>query len=159
MRTPIRWVGVAVVTSATLGGAAAMIYVPGSSSAATKPLAAASLSRDYVTPAITTIANQAQQLNSEIVAAQTELANLKNQVSAEANVHYYAPSPAPVVRVQTSSSRPEAPVVRRVAPTTVMTIAAKRPVTHTTTGASGKGSERGDGSSSESSSSSGQGDN
>ncbi len=158
MRTPIRWVGVAVVTSATLGGAAAMIYVPASSSAATNPLPAASPARDVVTPEVTSIANQAQQLSSEIVAAQSELANLKNQVTAEANIHYNASSPAPVVRVQTSSSRQPTTTVRPAAPTRVLTITAKRPVTHTTTGASGKESEKGDGSSTETSSG-GQGDN
>ncbi len=159
MRTPIRWVGVAVVTSATLGGAAAMIYVPASSSAATKPLSAASPARDLVTPEVNSIANQAQQLSSEIVAAQSELANLQNQVSAEANIHYSVPNPAPVVRVQTSSSRESTAAVRRVAPPRVLTITATRPVTHTTTGASGKESERGDGGSSTETGSDGQGDN
>jgi hypothetical protein len=164
MRTPIRWVGVAVVTSAAVGGAAAMVYVPVSSSAATKAPAAARPAPDLVTPQITSLANQAQQLNSEIVSAQSELAHLKKQVSAEATIHYSAPRAAPVVRVQS----PSVPPVTRTSPSEtpsatpsgVMTITSTRPVTHTTTGASGgKEVENGDGSSGGSDSSNGGGDN
>lgn len=159
MRTPIRWVGVAVITSATLGGAATMFYIPASSSAATQVLPPASPSRDLVTPEIASIVNQAQQLNSEIVVAQSELARLKNQVVSEAATRYYQPSAVPIVRVQTTSNQQPTGAASHVTPTVVNAKASKRPVTHTTTGASGKSIEKEDEASKDTSSSGGQGDN
>ena len=159
MRTPIRWVGVAVMTSATLGGAAAMMYVPASSSAATKPAPLPTPSRDLTTPAIASIANQALQLSAEIVAAQSELARLQQQVVNEAATRYYQPSAAPLVRVQSPSSSQSTSAARHVTPSVVTTKASKRPVTHTTTGASGKSAEKENTASKDTISSGAQGDN
>ena len=164
MRTLIRWVGVTVVTSASIGGAAAMMYLPASSSAATKPTPAPAPAQDVVTPQITALVNQAQQLNSEIGAAQSELAHLKDQVTQVAGTHYYIPVPTPVIQVQTSSRQRSTTTTTttttlpRVTPKKVLTIATKRPLTHTSTGASGASSSKGD-DSNESSSSNGYGDN
>jgi len=147
MRALIRWVGLTVVTSATVGGGAAMMYFPTSSSAATKAIPAASPSPDLVTPVISSLTNQAEQLNTEIGAAQSELSRLKDQVTKVAGTHYYVPSAAPVVRVQSPASpalSPASSTTRRAAPAGVMTIASKRPATHTTTGASGANAAKGD---------------
>ena len=157
MRSLIRWVGVTVVTSATVGGAAALMYFPASSSAATNTTPAASSTPDLVTPAISTLTSQAQQLNTEIGAAQSELARLKDQLANEAATRYYRPSTTPVVSVSTSSSR-QSVTTRHTAPAKVLTIATKRPATHTTTGASGTHAT-GDDASESTQSSSAQGDN
>lgn len=143
MRSLIRWVGFTVATSATVGGAAALMYFPASSSAATKPSPAPSSTPDLVTPAVTTLTNQAQQLNTEIGAAQSELARLKDQLANEAATRYYRPSTTPVVSVSTSPSR-QTTATRRTAPAKVLTVAAKRPATHTTTGASSTHATGGD---------------
>jgi len=140
MRTLIRWVGVTVVTSAAVGGAAAMMYLPAASSASTTASTVTPNPRDVVTPEISSLVQQAEQLNSQIGVAQSELARLKNQVNNEAAATYYRPQVMPTVSVGVgaTSGRVTAHAISRVVPatTTTTTIKLPRPNAHATTGAS-----------------------
>ena len=138
MRTLIRWVGVTVVTSAAVGGAAAMMYLPAASSASTTASTVTPNPRDVVTPEISSLVQQAEQLNSQIGVAQSELARLKNQVNNEAAATYYRPQVMPTVSVGVgaTSGRVTAHAISRVVPATTTTIKLPRPTAHATTGAS-----------------------
>ena len=148
MRGRVRWVGVVVTTSAIVGGAAAIVRSPVPSSAAAGRSTTTTVARDVVTPEVDYLAAQAQQLGTEIAAAQGELAHLKQQVAYEASLSHFRVAVPVVTRVTrpatvtTAPSRREGvttteratPTTTTESPTTSTTIA---PVTHTTTGASG----------------------
>ncbi len=162
MRGRVRWVGVVVTTSAIVGGAAAIVRSPVPSSAAAGRDTTTTLARDVVTPEVDYLAAQAQQLGSEITAAQTELAHLKQQVAYEASLSHFRVAVPVVTRVTHPPTVTSAPSRREPATTTTTeratptptsttstTSTTVAPVTHTTTGASGasgsSGSDSGQG--------------
>ncbi len=153
MRGRVRWVGVVVTTSAIVGGAAAIVRSPIPSAAAAH-VTTTTATRDVVTPEVTYLAAQAQQLGSEISAAQAELAHLRQQVADEASLsHFHVTIPpitrAPSVTTVTVAPRHDAPARARETPTTTSTSTTTSttsttsttlaPATHATTRASGTG--------------------
>jgi hypothetical protein len=102
-----------MVASATIGGAAAIIYtpVPSSSAASIGHSKIAPQERDVVTPEINFLAAQAQQLGSEISNAQAELLHLQQEVAYEASLSHdrLSTTTAPVAPVSRATTTLQVP--------------------------------------------------